>query len=83
MRQTIHRTMLAALIGLAAITGCAGKDASEMGFTYKDLPVATGSAKAGDGNSVTFKGAPLPLAGPEIKVGDALRDVLDPRLKQL
>jgi thiol peroxidase len=46
-----------------------------MGFTYKDLPVAKGSAQAGDGSNVTFKGSPLALAGPGIKVGDRLRDV--------
>ncbi|OGW68652.1 MAG: 2-Cys peroxiredoxin [Nitrospirae bacterium RIFCSPLOWO2_01_FULL_62_17] len=42
---------------------------------YKNLPVATGSAEPGEGHTVTFKGAPLALAGPGIKVGDMLRDV--------
>jgi thiol peroxidase len=48
---------------------------SEPTFMYKDLPVAKGSATAGDGGSVTFKGAPMALAGSGIKVGEALRDV--------
>jgi thiol peroxidase len=36
------------------------------------MQVAKGSVQAGAGNSVTFKGNPLPLAGTGIKVGDAL-----------
>jgi thiol peroxidase len=40
-----------------------------------NLPVATGSAAAGEGQTVTFKGAPLALDGPGVKVGDTLRDV--------
>jgi thiol peroxidase len=56
--------------------GCAGMGQSaESGFIYKNLPVATGSATAGEGNSVLFKGSPLALAGPGIKVGNQLRDV--------
>src|SRR5262245_56379349 len=45
------------------------------GFMYKNLPVAVESATAGEGHTVTFKGAPLALEGPGIKVGDTLRDV--------
>ncbi len=52
------------------LTGSAG-----CGFTYKNLPVASESAMAGEGHTVTFKGAPLALEGPGIKVGDSLRDV--------
>ena len=64
---------LATLLGLAGcdtVPGMGGKD-----FSYKDLPIAKASAAAGEGNSVTFKGTPLALAGPGIKVGEALRDV--------
>jgi thiol peroxidase len=43
-------------------------------FTYKDFPVSKGSANAGSGNTVTFKGSPLKLEGDPIKVGDTLRD---------
>ncbi|GIW54700.1 MAG: hypothetical protein KatS3mg082_1104 [Nitrospiraceae bacterium] len=31
---------------------------AESGFLYKNLPVATGSVAAGEGNSVLFKGQP-------------------------
>jgi thiol peroxidase len=50
--------------------GCGGP-----GFFYKNLPIADGSAEAGDGHSVIFKGNPLALSGAGIKVGDSLRDV--------
>ncbi|MBI4402416.1 MAG: thiol peroxidase [Nitrospirae bacterium] len=66
----------AGIIALAWMTGCANMGAStESGFMYKNLPVASGSAMAGEGNTVTFKGSPLALAGPGIKVGEPLRDV--------
>jgi thiol peroxidase len=42
---------------------------------YKNLPVASGSATAGEGNNVTMGGAPKALEGTGIKVGDPLRDV--------
>jgi thiol peroxidase len=42
---------------------------------YKNITVADGSAVAGDGNNVLYKGSPLMLAGDGIKVGDRLRDV--------
>ena len=42
---------------------------------YKDLPVASGSATAGKGHSVTFQGKPFVLAGTGIKVGQKLRAV--------
>jgi len=58
------------------LSGCAGMGTqADTGFMYKNLPVATGSAEPGEGHTVTFKGAPLALAGPGIKVGDMLRDV--------
>ena len=41
---------------------------------YKNLPVASGSAVAGDGHSVTLRGEPKALAGRGINVGDPLRD---------
>ena len=39
------------------------------------MPVADGSAAAGEGNNVLFQGKPLMLSGMGIKVGDKLRDV--------
>jgi thiol peroxidase len=47
---------------------------TEAGFMYKNLPVASGSAVAGDGHSVTLRGEPKALAGPGINVGEPLRD---------
>jgi thioredoxin-dependent peroxiredoxin len=67
--------MTALLISLV-IGGCAGMGRSaESGFMYKNLPVAEGSAVAGEGQTVLFKGSPLMLSGPGIKVGDRLKDV--------
>jgi thioredoxin-dependent peroxiredoxin len=58
------------------LSGCAGMGSqADTGFMYKNLPVATTSAEPGQGHTVTFKGAPLALVGPGIKVGDRLRDV--------
>ena len=44
-------------------------------FLYKNLTVAEGSAVAGDGHNVLYKGNPLPLSGNGIKAGDQLRSV--------
>ena len=72
---TIFRPLAATaiLLGLSACEGHLTPGGPE--FSYKDLPVAKASAAAGEGNSVTFKGTPLALAGPGIKVGEPLRDV--------
>ncbi len=58
------------LVGCQAMGGSSGA-----GFSYKNMPVANGTAIAGEGNKVLFKGDPLTLAGNGVKVGDALRDV--------
>lgn len=59
-----------------AVAGCAGMGRSaDTGFMYKNLTVAEGSAVAGEGHSILFKGSPLMLSGNGIKVGDHLRDV--------
>jgi thiol peroxidase len=62
------------LLGPLSLAGClgAGHDSE---FLYKNLPVAGGSAVAGEGHTVLFKGSPLVLAGTGISVGDQLRDV--------
>lgn len=68
-------------LGLLILLGTAGCNItwpgtnSETGFAYQNLPVATTSATAGQGHTVTFKGAPLDLEGKGIKVGDTLPDV--------
>jgi thiol peroxidase len=67
---------LTGFIACAALAGCYGMGRqADTGFMYKTLPVASGSAEAGEGHTVTFKGTPLALTGPGIKVGDTLRDV--------
>jgi len=67
---------LASFVACVTLAGCAGMGAQAFpGFMYKNLPVATGSAEPGEGHSILFKGTPLALAGPGIKVGDTLRDV--------
>lgn len=74
----IHQAILSVLgiVCLAGMTGCDGKGKpADTGFMYKDLPVASRSATAGKGHTVTFKGDPLALVGPGIKVGDKLRNV--------
>jgi len=72
--MTIHgRHFLIGLwLGAMILTGCSsGQDM----FMYKNYPVADGSATAGDGHNVLFKGSPLALSGNGIKVGDQLRNV--------
>jgi thioredoxin-dependent peroxiredoxin len=54
-------------------TGCGST--GESGFLYKNLSVASGTAVAGEGHTVLFKGSPLALSGTGIKIGDLLRDV--------
>ena len=51
------------------LAGCASSS-----FMYKDIPVSKGSAEAGTGKTVAFRGSPLKLDGTPIKVGDTLRD---------
>lgn len=65
-----------AVLFSVAVAGCAGMGRSaDTGFMYKNLTVAEGSAVAGEGHSILFKGSPLMLSGNGIKVGDHLRDV--------
>lgn len=75
--MTLTRSRLfitVALLGPLALAGCLGAG-HESEFLYKNLPVAAGSATAGEGHTVLFKGSPLVLAGTGINVGDELRDV--------
>jgi thiol peroxidase len=55
------------------LAGCSG--AGHDTFLYKNITVAGGSAIAGEGHNVLFKGSPLSLSGNGIKVGDQLRSV--------
>jgi len=58
--------LLAAAMLLAA---CASKPTNQV---QADLPVAKGTAQAGAGHTVAFKGSPLPLAGEAVEVGKPL-----------
>lgn len=74
------RTNYSASIGTLCLAlgliGCQAMGGSgSSGFSYKNMPVADGSAVAGEGNKVLFKGNPLALAGNGVRVGDTLRDV--------
>jgi thiol peroxidase len=62
-----YSTILA--FAMLFLTGCATNS-----FTYKDFPVSKGSAEAGTGRTVAFRGSPLQLEGNPLKVGDTLRD---------
>jgi thioredoxin-dependent peroxiredoxin len=68
-----HLMKTVAIMAVLAVTGCAGS--AETDFMYKNLPVADGTARAGEGHSVLFKGSPLMLSGNGVKIGDQLRDV--------
>ena len=69
-----YRLLTLALLAPLSLGGCLGAG-HESEFLYKNLPVAGGSVKAGEGHTVLFKGSPLALAGTGIKVGDQLRGV--------
>ncbi len=70
LRQTLLPVI--AVVSAAGFAGCLGMD-GRTDFTYKDLPVAKGSATAGEGHTVTLKGTPLALVGRGVKVGKRLR----------
>jgi thiol peroxidase len=62
-----------ALCMTLGFTGCESTGGTN--FLYKNLTIANGSTKAGEGHTVLFKGSPLALSGTGIKVGDPLREV--------
>jgi thiol peroxidase len=66
-------TLMAAALITSLSAGCGS--IGEPSFLYKNLPVADGSAIAGDGHTVLFKGNALVLSGTGVKIGDHLRDV--------
>jgi thioredoxin-dependent peroxiredoxin len=76
MRTTYYGFIGAALCLALGVVGCQTTGGSPSStFSYKNMPVADGSAIAGEGNKVLFKGNPLTLAGNGVKVGDMLHDV--------
>lgn len=67
---------LLTVLAFLGVSGCGSLPVpGQPDFAYKDLPVANGSATAGEGNNILFQGKPLMLSGMGIKVGDSLRDV--------
>ncbi len=74
MRNPRH-VLLGAIALFALIISACSSTGSGTTFLYKNLPIADGSALAGEGHSVLFKGSPLMLSGTGIKVGETLRDV--------
>jgi thioredoxin-dependent peroxiredoxin len=71
MTSTRSFFLMALLLIPLNLIGCG----SQHEFLYKNITVAEGSATAGDGHNVLFKGNPLSLSGNGIKVGDQLRGV--------
>ena len=75
--MTLRQSRFAMIVMLSAplsLAGCSGAG-HESHFLYKNITVADGSTKAGDGQRVLFKGSPLILSGNGITVGDQLRSV--------
>jgi thioredoxin-dependent peroxiredoxin len=70
-RTGIRLLLIFSCLSALIVAGCSGRH----DFMYKNLPVADGSATAGDGHNVLYKGSPLSLSGNGIKVGDHLRSV--------
>jgi len=72
--RTRHQIVIGAAFCLTlGFTGCGGTSGTS--FLYKNITVAEGSAIAGEGHTVLFKGSPLALSGNGVKVGDTLREV--------
>lgn len=66
----------AILLLFIGIGGCSKASLNtEKGFSYKELPVAKGSGKAGEGETIQFRGDSLRLSGKGIQVGQSLRSV--------
>jgi thiol peroxidase len=66
-------TILLLFIGIG---GCSTPSLnSDKSFSYKELPVAKGSGKAGEGETINFRGNDLVLNGKGIHVGEPLRSV--------
>ena len=72
--KAAHQMIIgAALCMTLGFTGCG--TTSGTAFSYKNMTVSDGSAEAGEGHTVLFKGTPLALSGTGVKVGDPLREV--------
>lgn len=72
--KAAHCMIIGAALGITlGLTGCETTGSSS--FLYKNYTIADGSAVAGEGRTVLFKGSPLALSGTGVKVGDRLREV--------
>ncbi len=72
--RTGSSALMVTVIGFSlGLVGC--QTTASNTFLYKDMPVSNGTAVAGEGSKILFKGNPLVLAGSGVKIGDALRDV--------
>jgi len=64
------------IVASSSLVGCTTTGVhSEQGFSYQNIPVARDTAKSGEGATILFRGAPLPLSGIEVKAGESLRAV--------
>ena len=77
MKRDMRRlTLLCSFVIGFGASGCASfSQETASGFSYQSIPMATGTAKAGTGSSILFRGSPLALSGTGIAVGDELRSV--------
>ena len=73
MRTGSSAVMVTVICFSLGLVGC--QTIASNTFLYKNMPVSDGTAVAGDGNKVLFKGNPLTLTGSGVKIGDVLRDV--------
>lgn len=68
--------ILCSLVVVLVLNGCASLGHhADSGFSYQSIPMATGTASAGTGSTIAFRGSPLALAGPGITRGERLRSV--------
>lgn len=73
MRTGSSAVMVTVICFSLGLVGC--QTTASNTFLYKNLPVSDGTAVAGEGNKVLYKGNPLTLTGSGVKIGDVLRDV--------
>ena len=73
MRTGSSAVMVTVICFSLGLVGC--QTTTSNTFLYKNMPVSDGTAVAGEGNKVLFKGNPLTLTGSGVKIGDVLRDV--------
>ncbi|MBS0151801.1 MAG: thiol peroxidase [Nitrospira sp.] len=73
MRTGFSAVMVTVICFSLGLVGC--QTTARNTFLYKSMPVSNGTAVAGEGNQVLFKGTPLTLTGSGVKIGDVLRDV--------